>query len=205
MRIFIDDSGDTGFKLDRGSTRFFVISLIIFEDDKDVERTAKKIKTLRDELGFPDMYEFKFQKCRRVVCEKFLSAINDCDFRVRSLVVDKTLIYGNELKNDKSSFYGFVIKTALEYNKEVIVNAKIRIDGSGDRVFKKKFHSYITRELDKNIVKDCKFLDSKNNVLIQLADMIVGSIRRSYDSEKTDRIVYRNIIKKHIDDETLLR
>ncbi|MDO8610392.1 MAG: DUF3800 domain-containing protein [bacterium] len=50
-------------------------------------------------------------------------------------------------------------------------------------------------------MKNCKFIDSKENVLIQMADMIVGSIRRSYDQEKTDKEVYKKIIQKHIEDE----
>lgn len=30
MLIFIDDSGDPGFKMDAGSSHFFVIALLIF-------------------------------------------------------------------------------------------------------------------------------------------------------------------------------
>lgn len=33
MLIFIDKSGDTGFKLNDGSTDHFVIVLVIFDDD----------------------------------------------------------------------------------------------------------------------------------------------------------------------------
>jgi len=34
-----------------------------------------------------------------------------------------------------------------------------------------------------------------------MADMIAGSVRRSYDKEKTDCNDYRSIIKRHIEDE----
>jgi hypothetical protein len=208
MRIFIDDSGDAGFKIEKGATRFFVIALVIFDDDLEAEKTALEIKKLRRELGFPDEYEFKFQKCRRAVRERFLNAVKPCAFRIRSIVVDKKLIYSEELKNDKSSFYSYVIKMVLKHNQGKIKDAKVRIDGSGDRVFRKKFLGYIQRELNpkgENIVKDCKLLDSKGNVLVQFADMTAGSIRRSYDADKTDREVYKKIIKKHIEDEWLFR
>ncbi|MBI2315295.1 DUF3800 domain-containing protein [Candidatus Daviesbacteria bacterium] len=33
MLVFIDDSGDPGFKLDKGSTSHFIIACVIFEDD----------------------------------------------------------------------------------------------------------------------------------------------------------------------------
>lgn len=50
-------------------------------------------------------------------------------------------------------------------------------------------------------MKDCKLIDSKTDELIQLADMIAGSIRRSYDTSKADSQEYKKIIKKHIEDE----
>lgn len=31
--------------------------------------------------------------------------------------------------------------------------------------------------------------------------MIAGSIRRSYDKDKSDSMTYKNIVKKHIEDE----
>ena len=50
-------------------------------------------------------------------------------------------------------------------------------------------------------MNNLKFIDSKENVLIQLVDMIAGSIRRSYEEDKNDKHIYKEIIKKHIEDE----
>ena len=50
-------------------------------------------------------------------------------------------------------------------------------------------------------MKDCKLVDSKENVLIQMSDMIAGSIRRTFDEGKTDKAEYKKIFKKHIEDE----
>jgi len=68
----------------------------------------------------------------------------------------------------------------------------------------KSFLSYLKRELnsgDKRIIKNCKMVNSNSNVLIQMADMIAGSVRRSYDMSKKDRFVYKSIITNHIEDE----
>jgi len=72
MLVFIDDSGDAGFKLDKGSSSFFVISAVIFDDELEAEKTAIAIKELRRELGFSDQTEFKFNGCRKEVRLKFL-------------------------------------------------------------------------------------------------------------------------------------
>ena len=198
MLVFIDDSGDTGFKFGRGSTRFFVIAMVIFDDELEAEKTAVRIKELKRELKFSDVTEFRFYKTREKYRIEFLKAINPFNFKVRALVVDKQKIYSQELKKNKGKFYSYFIKEALKYSGGDILNAKIKIDGSGDRTFRKNFISYVRRELDKNIMSHCKFSDSKSNVLIQMADMIAGSINRFFNKEKKDHLLYRAIIANHI-------
>lgn len=204
MLVFIDDSGDPGFKFDKGSTKFFVISLVIFDDELEAERTALAIKNLRRELRFSDKSEFKFYKSSREVRRKFLTKVCGFKFRVRSLVVDKSLIRSNELRTSKNSFYGYAIKTVLKYSDGKISNAKVKIDGSGDRVFRKNFLGYLRRQLNSKeltVMDNCKLVDSQQNVLIQLADMIAGSVHRSYNPEKLDHKIYKAIIKRRIEDE----
>ncbi len=204
MLVFIDDSGDPGFKIDKGSSEVFVISLVIFDDDFEAEKAALAIKNVRRELHFPDDMEFKFFKSRDQVKKEFLMAVAGIHFRVRSLVVRKSLIHSPELRTNKKSFYAYAIKMALRYSGNTILEAKVKIDGSGDRTFRREFLSYLRRELnskDRRIVQSCKLVDSRENVLIQMADMIAGSIRRSYDTAKSDSGAYKKIIRHRIEDE----
>ncbi|HSW88418.1 MAG TPA: DUF3800 domain-containing protein [Candidatus Saccharimonadales bacterium] len=204
MLIFIDDSGDAGFKLDKGSTLFFVIVCVIFDDDLEALKVKVAIKECRRKLRFPDTVEFKFFKSSDEVRKVFLQIVNPFRFRVRAIVIDKSKIRSDELKNNKNSFYSYVIKMVLQHSNDTILNAKIRIDGSGDRAFKKSFLTYLRKQLNsrqKIVMKNCKLIDSKSDELIQVADMIAGSIRRSYDKSKTETTNYKKIIKKHIEDE----
>ena len=92
----------------------------------------------------------------------------------------------------------------LKYSNHTIIDAKIRIDGGGDRTFRRNFITYLRRELNDNerkILLNCKMIDSKSDVLIQMADMVAGTIHRSYQKDKADHAIYKNIIKKHIEDE----
>lgn len=208
MLVFIDDSGDPGFKIEKGSSLIFVISCVIFNDELEAEKTAVAIKELRRDLKFPDEVEFKFSKSRRKIREKFLKKINHFQFKVRSLVIKKSLIRSEELKNNKNSFYSYAIKSLLKYSNDSIIEAKVRIDGSGDRRFRRNFLTYLRKQLNthhKKIIKNCQLINSKSNVLIQMVDMVAGSIRRFYDEEKTDKLVYKQIIKKHIQDEWKFR
>lgn len=208
MLIFIDDSGDPGFKFDKGSSEYFVIASVIFDDELEAEKVAVRIKQLRRDLGFPDDVEFKFNKSRPEVREKFLSTINGFSFRVRCLVVPKKDIYSPELRSNKNSFYSYIIKMVLKHSDGSVVSAKIRVDGSGDRAFRKSFLTYLRKQLnqgDRKIVKNCKLVDSKKDVLVQMADMVAGAIRRSYEEDKKDRDTYKKIVKRHIEDEWVFK
>jgi len=132
-----------------------------------------------------------------------LEAIKKFKFKIRVLVVDKKKIKSELLKNDKHSFYSYFIKMVLRYNKGSILNAKIKIDGSGDRIFRKKFLTYLRKELNshqKKIVKNLRLVDSKTNVLIQMADMVAGTVKRYKEKEKEDAPKYWKIISSKIQD-----
>lgn len=62
MLVFVDESGDSGFKLGQGSSPVFVIFLVIFDDSLEAEKTSLTIKELRRKLGVRDSFEFKFNK-----------------------------------------------------------------------------------------------------------------------------------------------
>ncbi len=203
MLVFIDDSGDPGFKLDKGSTRYFIIAMVIFNDDLEAEKTAVAIKEFRRELKWPDYREFRFYKLSRDIRLKFLEKVRNFHFRIRALVVNKAIIRSDELKKNKDKFYAYFIKEVLKHSGGTILDAKIKIDGSGDRIFRRNFLSYLRRELnsgERSVVKHCKMEDSQSNVLIQLADVIAGSINRSY-LDKNDAKEYKAIVVKHIEDE----
>lgn len=201
MLVFIDDSGDPGFKFDRGSTRHFVIAMVIFEDDLDAERAALCIKELRRDLGWSSDVEFKFAKTSRENRRRLYEAIQPCRFIIRALTVDKSLLFSRELRENKNSFYAYFIKQTLKHHGGTIRHARVKIDGSGDRVFRKEFQTYLRRELNEvgeETMTDCRFVDSKSNVLIQMADMVAGAIHRSLITDKPDHSIYLKIIKSHV-------
>ncbi len=178
--------------------------MVIFDDELEAEKTAVAIKELRRSLGYSDNKEFKFNKFNQEIRKKFLQTLVPFSFHVSSLVIEKNRVKSDELRNDKNSFYSYAIKTALKYSGDAIVDAKVKIDGSGDKVFRKSFLSYLRKHLntkEKQVIKNCKLVDSKGNILIQMADMVAGAVRRSFDDTKTDAKTYKMIIQKHIRDE----
>lgn len=203
MLVFIDESGDSGFKLQKGSTTSFVVALVIFDENLDAEETALEIKKYRKKIGKTERFEFKFNKCNKELRIGFLKAVKKCNFRIRVIVFEKEKIYSLNLKRKTETFYKFVIRQVLQHNGKTIKNAKIKLDGLGERKFRKALSTYLRRYLNTNkerIMENLRFVDSNSNVLIQLADMVAGAIRISYDANRKDAGEYKKIIKSRIDD-----
>lgn len=200
MLVFIDDSGDPGFKVQKGSSSVFVIALVIFDDSLVAEETALALKKLRRELKFPDTMEFKFHKSRKEIKRKFLKTCAKQRFRVRAIVVKKENIYSNFLRSSTDSFFNYVVMQVLRNSGKSVSRAKLKFDKRGEKRIRDELRAYLSRELDNkknNVFSDLKFVDSKQNILIQLADMVAGCIA-SYNKGK-DRDLYK-IIHKRLED-----
>lgn len=202
MLVFIDDSGDAGFKLDKGSSKHFVIACVIFDDNLDAEETALKIKRLRRTLNWRDDHEFKFNKANKQIRLAFLNEIKGCNFRIRAIVADKSIVRSPELRSSKNKFYNYMIKEVLTKSDGFIKNGSIRLDGHEDRAYKKAATTYFKQQANPrgSVIKDMKFVNSKNDNLIQLADIVAGSIFRTTQSGKTDSGDYLKVIKKRVED-----
>lgn len=183
MLVLIDESGDAGFKLARGSTPHFVVAMVIFDDFKEAERASAIIEAARVSLRIKP--EFKFNKCSAQVKDSFFEAVASCKFTVRALVVDKSKIYSENLRENKDRFYNFFVKTLLQHDNNALAGARVKIDGSGDREFKRELAAYLKRESEAGKIASVKFSESHRDNLIQLADMVAGAIARSY--RKGDR------------------
>jgi hypothetical protein len=193
MLVLIDESGDPGFKLDKGSTRHFVVALVLFKDFAQAEACSKAIHALRISLGISG--EFKFNKTSAHIKDEFFQAVKPYDFEVWALVADKTVIRSENLRRNDHKFYGHFIKSLLN-GGAFLQNARVKIDGSGDREFKQHLQNYLRRSTTDGAIASVKFSDSGKDNLIQLADMVVGALARSYraDEERNKAARWRMLL-----------
>jgi hypothetical protein len=137
MLVFIDESGDAGFKVAKGSSQLFVAAMVIFNDPNSATEVQNVV---RDLLGRVHRRpEFKFNKCRNDVRDAFFATLHSYDFVVRALMVRKALIWSERLRTDDESFYRPFVKSMVKFDNQVLQNARIIIDGSGDRAFRRAF------------------------------------------------------------------
>ncbi len=202
MLVFIDDSGDPGFKIGQGSSKIFIIVLVVFTDFLEAEKTSISIKELRRKLKVSDSYEFKFNKTNRRFRNSFIDSVSQFDFKIRAIVVDKNRLYSQRLKTHKEDFYNYIIMQVLKHNGGLIKKAKLRFDRRGEKTLRNQLRVYLSSQLDnknKHIFTDLKFVDSKKDSLIQLVDMVAGSIFAAY-SNKDSSYLKKFRESKKIDD-----
>jgi hypothetical protein len=127
--VFIDESGDPGFKVDRGASPIFVAVTVIFEQDQHAAITQLAIEgSQARRIHKP---EFKFSECGDRVRDLFFEAVRCCPFRVRGVLIRKEVIYSPRLKADRDRFYAHFVKSMMKYDSGLLANAKIISDGSG--------------------------------------------------------------------------
>ena len=199
MLILIDESGDAGFKVAKGSTSHFVVAMVIFQDMGQAELASEAIGQARDRLRVKP--EFKFNKCANSVRDNFFDVVRPFQFVVRALVVDKARIYSDGLRDDKGRFYNYFVKSLLKHDNGTLQGARVKIDGSGDREFKQELGRYLRSELAAGKLASVKFAESHRDNLIQLADMSAGAIFRSYrQDDRKDADRWRNMLASKIED-----
>ena len=195
MLVFVDESGDPGLRLAQGSSAYFVVVLVVIDDAEETKVITQRIKLLRYELKLPAQFEFKFNKCRPTHRMAFLKAVAPYNFFYYAIVINKSGLYGEGFKI-KESFYKYATQLVFLNARQHLEDAQVYIDASGDRDFRKQINVYLKSRinLEKRHIKSVAFLNSANNDLIQLADMVAGAINRSY-GKKEDAEQYAKLIR----------
>ena len=198
MLVFIDESGDPGWKIKRGSSRFFIISLVIFNDQREALNCDRRINLLRKKLGWNANGEFHFKRNSNKVRRMFLTEVARDVFFYYGIIINKDPIklWGDGFKN-KQSFYKYACNLVFQNAQSQLEDSVVVIDESGNLAFKRQLAKYLRAKLNtekKRIVKRVKMQRSRSNNLLQLADYVAGAINRSVQKKRKWSKDYRKII-----------
>ncbi len=195
MLVFIDESGDPGLKIEKGSSCYFTVSLVVFEDKDDALDCDKRIQLLKKEVSWAENSEFHFKRNSNKIRRAFLQAVSPYNFFYYGIVINKDpkKLWGEGFKN-KESFYKYTCGLVFENAKEKLNKATVIIDESGNLDFKRHLAKYLRRRMNTGIIKKVKMQRSHTNNLLQLADYTAGVINRSVQNKRKWADEYRKII-----------
>ena len=193
--IYIDDSGDAGLK-NSNTDKLIIAAVIIIEEDKKAVLNDA-INLYREQLGWNELDEFKFAKTNKTILVDLINYIKNFDYKVYVVVLDKSEIDIDRIPKDKISIYNHVLKELLlRVCKD---KQNITIDGKYGKKHDAEVRVYLRKQLRNNGITGTriKFIDSRKDSLVQLADIVVGSVARSYKN-KTDSQRYIDLLKDKI-------
>jgi len=149
-------------------------------------------------LGWNDLHEIKFNSAQKSLIKNLLRFIQRFEFEAYAAVVDKTKTTVLPQLSVGESLYHFVIKELLL--KLELSETVIFIDGVAHKRQAERIRTYLRHALKEHKAAKykIKFVDSRKDVMIQLADVVAGSIARSYDKEKHDHNDYLEILKPKV-------
>lgn len=197
MIIAIDDSGGPGLKPGRGVSSYFSIAAVYFKNDEDADKTKAKIDLLKKRLGWKQKREFKFRKTNREFKTLFFNAIKHQNFEISVVLLEKDKMNRKDYYKNPSKLYNAAILRAIQGLGIELADSHIYIDGEAGNDYRKKAKTFFRQNLPKGAIKELSYIDSVDNSLIQLADMVVGAVRYTLE-DKPDSDEYFHMIKKHI-------
>lgn len=189
MLVFVDESGDLGFKFDRGSTRFFTIALVVFATSEAALACQRAIERVRGRLELPPSYEFHFHRDSHDRRLALLSAVARHQFACYTFTFDKAALrLSGAGVSHRSSDYRWVCRIALANvaSDLELQDATVVIDGSGERKFREQLRTYLRRELtseQREKIRKVKVSRSSSDSLLQLADYVAGMTNRLYEAK----------------------
>jgi len=195
--MFLDESGELGFNFNRGSTKFFTITLLIcgVREGQELQRVIKKIRkrVLKKELKKSN--EIKWNNSTDYIKKKIFERIEKIDFEIFTIILDKSKVY-DYLKEKKHKLYNYlsnliIAECSIDGKFELIVDRS-----KNKRSLRDDFDNYIRN----NLKRECSNLiikheDSKSKGGLQILDFVSGAIFNKYEFNNLE---YYNKIKNRI-------
>jgi hypothetical protein len=198
MKIYIDESGDLGWTLDKpnrhgGSSKYITITGIIISANEE-KYISRFINGIYKKYNLTPNIEKKGanfipEHSSYITSQLTAKVINkSSSFKIISITVNKTNIY-ESLQKDKNIFYNYVLGLLLK--PEIIQhnNIEIILDRRTIKVSQgESFPDYIKTEIwgkGHNINITCEFLESSKNKMIWFADWYANFIWRKHEDNES--------------------
>ncbi len=197
MRLYIDESGDTGMNLRKeGTSRHFVLAAVLVQSAADLDRCVAGVEAFKAERSIR-RGEFRFNRCDRHLRAEYLACAATLPWRYLAVVIDKSS-FARAVAQPGESLYSLAVNLLLETARPFLQQAILVFDSCGSREFRRTMSPYCkkrTRRVDgSDVIKRVLAQASHSDPMLQLADMVVGAVARSLKPGATDSRTYLRLI-----------
>lgn len=181
---YIDECGSFGFDFStEGASKYYILCAVIAED-RYLPQLHEEVEEIKKSNGFAKT-EMKSCKIGDDVNRRnrVISQILPLDFRIVLMIADKQeFVRGTALTEHKKAFIKQMHKRLYDLLYHVYPKLKIIEDEVGTTEFQESFKQYVRENRPRHTLLneyDFDYCDSRDELLVQLADIIGGSINRA--------------------------
>lgn len=205
--IFLDESGDLGFKPDKRNSQYFLVTFLFVHNAKPLEKIVKKVhQSLRKHVKKLSGGILHCVKEKPATRKKLLMLLRTQECSIMVIFLNKAEVY-THLHDKKHVLYNYVAKILidriikkkfLDKSKKITLIAERR---ETNKFLNQNFRQYLKRQnlLNHKLNLDVDICTPQESKVLQLVDFVSWSIFRKY--EKGDQLYY-DIIKDRIVEES---
>lgn len=205
--ILLDESGDLGFKFERGSSKFFLITVIFIEAKRPFEKIVRKVHGgLRKKFKrVGSLHAYVESPTTR---QRVLKQVADKDCSILAIILNKKKVY-TKLQDEKAVLYNYVTNILLDrlFTKKPISPIKpitlIASRRETNKFLNLNFKEYLKNKVTENhkLPMDVVIATPTQEKSLQTVDFISWAIFRKYEFGDNS---YYNLIKAKIVEEAPL-
>lgn len=185
--VFVDEYGDAHLATEKeGATAYFIVTAIIVTANlADVRERAEEIRRV-----FFQTSEMKSSKVGENDARRLLVLRRICELPIKTytVAVDKREISKTSGLAYKPAFFKYVNRKLYSRIYDVYEHVRLVADEHGSEAFMRGFEKYIDTHVglrqDLFLERTFRFSRSEDSALLQVADMVSGSLARSIDPKK---------------------
>lgn len=206
IHVFVDESGSFGFKFESPNCTTHLILCAALVSEKDLQFVTEEVERIRyhffksGEMKSVNIKNKAFKRRRLILQELLKLPINYAIYIVDKKGIDES----SKLREYKKSFYKFFYQKLYASLINKIKCISIHPDKIGSDSDIEEFKKYYYKRNDTyNLFHDIDFAfdDSKNSLLIQVADIVGGSLAKNIDESKhntNDTTDYLSLLRSKI-------
>jgi hypothetical protein len=199
LQIFIDESGDLGWKFDKpyrngGSSRFLTLAFLLVESDSK-EYPKRLVRKFRKKAHLPTNIEFKAYNLREIQILKFSEEVAHMmeirqNIRLIAITVKKENVQAH-IRHDPNKLYNYMVNLALMEevvkHKEAILlpdNRSIKVASGNSLV--DYLQTQIWFEHNAGTTLTCMPQESRCCQSIQFTDIVSHIVWNFYENRKSE-------------------
>lgn len=187
MKIAIDESGDSGRKFWKGSSRWFILTAVVVPDNMKCGPTCDAVERFRKEYNNGRELHFAHNSHQNHI--NFLSYVHNMEYVYVSIVIDKKklLVRKPQIFRSKMTLLQFSFDRLFEQLHPWLDDPVVLMDSNGPKHFNRALSRHIMRMFgskhkgDRRGLDVIRAVDSDKEALVQLADYVSGAVHHHVD------------------------